>query len=71
MRYVVAVLAGLLGLVLGWAVAAFGFLGIGGLVGVSDFEGQRAMTAFFAAGPVGGLIGLLAGLWWSLRRSRR
>lgn len=70
MRYVVAVLAGVVGLVVGWAIAAFAFLGIGGLIGVSDFEGHRAMTAFSAAGPVGGLVGLFAGLWATLRRSR-
>ncbi len=68
MRYALAVLAGLFGLALGWAIAAFAFLGIGGLAGVSDFEGQRAMTAFFAAGPVGGLLGLFAGLWFALRK---
>jgi hypothetical protein len=68
-RYLVAVLAGFLGLVLGWVIAAFAFLGIGGLVGVSDFEGERAMTAFFGAGPLGGLIGLFAGVW--LARSRQ
>ncbi len=68
MRYVIAVLAALLGLVAGWAAAAFAFLGIGGLIGVSDFEGQRAMLAFFAVGPVGGLIGFIAGLWAALRR---
>jgi hypothetical protein len=67
-RYVIALLAGLLGLVVGWAIAAFAFLGIGGLIGVSDFEGKRAMLAFFAVGPVGGLTGFIAGLWAALRR---
>lgn len=72
MRYVVAFLAGVIGLALGWIVAAFAFLFIGGLVGVSDFEGQRAMLAFFAVGPVGGLIGLIAGVWLSRKfRHRR
>ena len=70
MRFVVAILAGLLGLVLGWIVAAIGFYVIGGLAGVSDFEGQRPKLAFFAVGPIGGLIGFIFGIWLALRRSR-
>lgn len=65
MRFVIAVLAGLIGLALGWIIAAFAFLAIGGLVGVSDFEGKRAMLAFFGAGPIGGVAGLIAGIWAS------
>jgi hypothetical protein len=66
-RVIVAVLAGVVGLAVGWAVAAFGALIIGGLLSVSDFEGQRAMVAFFAIGPVGGVIGLILGIWASRR----
>jgi hypothetical protein len=69
-NYVIAALAGVFGLVLGWIVAAFGFLIIGGMAGVSDFEGQRAMLAFFAVGPVGGVVGLIAGIWASLKFRR-
>lgn len=65
MAYVPALLAGIVGLVLGWLVAAFGTLAIGGALGLSDFEGERAMVAFFAIGPVGGLIGLILGIWTS------
>ena len=65
MAYVVAALAGVVGLGLGWIVAAFAALAIGALIGVSDFEGQRAMVAFFAIGPIGGLIGLILGVWTS------
>ncbi|MEO8651966.1 MAG: hypothetical protein ABI391_06660 [Hyphomicrobiaceae bacterium] len=67
MRYAIAALFGVIGLTLGWIVAAFAFLGIGSLAGVSDFEGQRAMLAFFAAGPAGGVAGLVVGLWLALR----
>ena len=67
MKFVIVILAGLFGLAIGWIVTAFAFLGIGGLIGVSDFEGQRAMLAFFAVGPVGGLVGVIAGTWWALR----
>jgi hypothetical protein len=69
-KFVIAILAGLFGLAIGWIVAAFGFLIIGGMVGVSDFEGQRAMLAFFAVGPVGGLIGLIAGIWVAIKFRR-
>ncbi len=70
MKIVLAVLAGVFGLALGWVVAAFAFLGIGSLAGVSDFEGKRAMLAFFAAGPVGGVVGFIAGIWAALRIRR-
>jgi hypothetical protein len=70
-KYVVAALAGLAGLVLGWVVAAFAFLIIGGMAGVSDFEGKRAMLAFFAVGPIGGVAGLIVGLWLALRSRGR
>jgi hypothetical protein len=66
-KYALAALAGLAGLILGWIVAAFGFLVIGGMAGVSDFEGKRAMLAFFALGPIGGVVGLAVGLWAALR----
>ncbi|MFN3746273.1 MAG: hypothetical protein ACK4TL_16350 [Hyphomicrobiaceae bacterium] len=63
---------GFAGLVLGWLIAAFGTLVLGSAFGLSDFEGQRAMMAFFAIGPVGGLIGLILSLWiWVRRRGAR
>ena len=31
------------------------------------FLGKRAMLSFFAAGPVGGVVGLAVGLWAALR----
>ncbi len=51
MRYVLAVLIGIVGLIFGWLVAAFGTLVLGSAFGLSDFEGARAMLAFFAIGP--------------------
>jgi hypothetical protein len=71
-RYLLAILVGLVGLVLGWLIAAFGTLVLGSAFGLSDFEGERAMVAFFAIGPLGGLIGLILGLWiWGRRRGAR
>jgi nitrate reductase gamma subunit len=72
MRFVLAFLIGIVGLIVGWLVAAFGTLILGSAFGLSDFEGERAMVAFFAAGPVGGLIGIIAAIWlWSRRSSAR
>ena len=70
MRFILAILIALVGLMLGWLVAAFGTLALGSAFGLSDFEGERAMTAFFAIGPLGGLIGLVLGVWlWSRRKT--
>ena len=33
------------------------------MLGLKDFEGERAMVAFFVIGPIGGLFGPVAGLW--------
>ncbi|ODT18474.1 MAG: hypothetical protein ABS54_16305 [Hyphomicrobium sp. SCN 65-11] len=72
MTYVLAILSALAGLLLGWLVAAFGTLVLGSAFGLSDFEGERAMVAFFAIGPVGGAIGLVLGLWmWRKLRAGR
>ncbi len=71
MRYAAGALIGLFGLILGWIAAAFGTLALGKSFGLSDFEGERAMVAFFAVGPLGGLIGLLLGIWmWRRPRTR-
>jgi hypothetical protein len=70
LRYVLAFLAAVAGLVVGWLAAAFATLALGGIFGLSDFEGQRAMMAFFAIGPAGGLAGLAAAVWGWLRYSR-
>ncbi|MGD9830876.1 MAG: hypothetical protein AB7E70_06355 [Hyphomicrobiaceae bacterium] len=68
MRFVLAVIAGLFGAALGWAVAAGLAIAIGSLLGASNFEGALGMTAVFGIGPLGGLVGLLLGVWLALRR---
>lgn len=71
MTYVLAFLSALAGLVLGWLVAAFGTLILGSAFGLRDFEGERAMVAFFGIGPLGGVIGLVLGIWvWRRLRAR-
>ena len=70
MRIILAILAGLFGAAAGWTATAFAALIISGYLGISDFEGERAMTAFFGFGPVGGLLGLVAGIVLVLRYRR-
>ena len=64
-----AIVGGIAGLLIGYFVAAFASNIVMGWLGVSDFEGGRGMAAVFAFGPLGGLLGLIAGcgghLWMS------
>jgi MFS family permease len=58
MRFVLGFLSGVIGLLAGWfGLAAF-------VIGVSgpDRDGGLAMGAFFNIGPIGGLVGLVAGV---------
>ncbi|WP_072396341.1 hypothetical protein [Hyphomicrobium sp. CS1GBMeth3] len=71
MRAVIVLVAGLLGTVAGWVIAACATIAFGGAFGLTEFEGERSMTAVFGIGPVGGLVGLIAGLWLALRWSKR
>jgi MFS family permease len=67
MTFLLAMLGGAVGATLGWVIAALLTIWIGGLAGVSDFEGGRGMLAVFGIGPIGGLIGLVLGIWLTLR----
>jgi hypothetical protein len=62
-----AVIGGIAGLLLGYFGAAFLSSTIMGWFGVSDFEGGRGMAAAFLFGPLGGLLGLVGGIWLGLR----
>lgn len=70
MRYALAALAGVAGAIAGWAIAGGVALGLAGLAGMSDFEGGRGMFAFLGIGPLGGLLGMIAAVWWALRRGQ-
>ena len=63
MIYVLAVVAGIVGAVVGWFVTGAAAGVIAGLFGMSDFEGARGMFAFFAVGPIGGLITMIVSIW--------
>ncbi len=71
MTYLYAVLAGIAGLVIGWIAFAFGALAVGHFQGWSNFEGAAGMAAVFGFGPIGGLLGLILGIWLVLRRRNR
>jgi hypothetical protein len=62
-----AVVGGIVGLVVGYIAAAFISDIIMGWYGVSDFEGARGMGAAFVFGPIGGIVGLIGGIWLGVR----
>lgn len=68
MKAVLRTLGGLAGLVVGWAATAAAVIAFGENFGLSNFEGQRDMTAVFFFGPIGGLIGLVIGVAVARRR---
>jgi hypothetical protein len=68
MIYLGALLAGMVGAVVGWFVAGVLALWIAGLCGMSDFEGGRGMFAFLGVGPIGGLLGMIGAAWAVLRQ---
>ena len=68
MTYVLAVIAGIVGAVVGYGVTATVAVAIAGFFGMSDFEGGRGMFGAFVAGPIGGLVGMIGSAWLTLRR---
>jgi len=66
-----AMIWGVVGAVAGYFAAALGSDVIMGWAGVSNFEGGRGMGAAFVFGPLGGLAGLILGIWFGLRRGGR
>ena len=59
MRYILGLLSGLLGMLAGWFGLAFLVVSLAG----HDQDGGIAMGAFFNIGPIGGIVGLIAGIW--------
>jgi len=58
MRFIIGFLSGVLGLLAGWSGLAAIVVGLGG----PDRDGGLAMGAFFNIGPIGGLVGFVAGI---------
>jgi hypothetical protein len=59
MRFILGLLSGLIGLLAGWSGLAALVVALSG----PDRDGGVAMGAFFTIGPVGGVFGLIAGIW--------
>src|SRR5258707_15733593 len=58
MRFIIGFLSGVLGMLAGWFALAALVIGLAG----PDRDGGVAMGAFFNIGPVGGLVGFVAGV---------
>jgi hypothetical protein len=67
MIYVLAVIAGIIGAVVGWGITAMLAAWIAGLFGMSDFEGARGMFAAFFVGPMGGFLSMVGSIWMTFR----
>ena len=63
MRFILGFLSGLLGALAGWAGLAALIVALAG----PDRDGGIAMGAFFDIGPIGGVVGLIAGIWLFVR----
>jgi hypothetical protein len=63
MRIVLGVLSALLGALAGWSALAALVIMLAG----PDRDGGIAMGAFFDIGPIGGVAGLIAGIWLFVR----
>jgi hypothetical protein len=63
MRIILGFLSGLLGMLAGWFGLAFLIIALVG----PDREGGVAMGAFFDIGPIGAVIGFVAGVWLFVR----
>jgi hypothetical protein len=59
MRIILGLLSGLLGALAGWSALATLVIMLAG----PDRDGGIAMGAFFNIGPIGGVVGLIAGIW--------
>jgi hypothetical protein len=71
MRIVGAVIVGIICMIVGYVAAAVLSYVVMGALGVSDFEGKRAMLSALTWGPLGGLLCLGCGIWFVLRITRR
>jgi hypothetical protein len=70
MTFLLALLGGIAGLIVGWVITAAATIFIGDLIGASNFEGALGMGAIFGLGPIGGLVGLIAGVWIAIWKRR-
>lgn len=63
MRFILGFLSALLGALAGWS----GLAALVVMLAGPDRDGGIAMGAFFDIGPIGGVVGLIAGIWLFVR----
>ncbi|WP_298875579.1 hypothetical protein [uncultured Bradyrhizobium sp.] len=63
MRFILGFLSALLGALAGWS----GLAALVVMLAGPDRDGGIAMGAFFDIGPIGGVVGLVAGIWLFMR----
>ena len=63
MRFILGLLSALLGALAGWSALAALVIMLAG----PDRDGGIAMGAFFNIGPIGGVVGLVVGIWLFVR----
>lgn len=60
------------GLVLGYCLILFGWVGYSLFAHIGDRDGGKMMSIMFLAAPLGGLAaGLIGAFWFALRAARR
>ena len=62
MSVLLTLLGAVAGIVVGGAAGMFFVLIAGPAMGLSDFQGERAMTAAFLGAPAGAVIGAILGV---------
>ncbi len=66
MQLIIGLLSGVLGMIAGWYGLAALMIGLLG----PDRDGGLAMGAFFNIGPIGGLVGFVAGVFLFIKKGR-
>ena len=67
MTFLLALLGGIVGAVVGFLLAASSTAILAPFLGISSFEGEAGYFAAFLIGPLGGIVGLVAGVVLVLR----
>lgn len=68
MTYVLALVAAIVGGAIGTALGFFIAGALAAVLGITSFEGASGYFAVFIGGPIGCLVGIVAGAVWMLRR---
>lgn len=64
--FVMTLVGGVVGLVAGFCAGALAGMGIAAVTRMANFEGTAGYFAVFLCGPIGAVLGLVAGVWLTL-----